>query len=95
MVYGMKATISIDRAGRLVLPKAMRSRMHLGQEETLEAELLGDEVILRRLIAEPARVVRENGRAVWDAPEAKATVEEIESVLMQGRRERDERASGL
>jgi AbrB family looped-hinge helix DNA binding protein len=95
MVYGMKTTIPVDRAGRLVLPKAIRSRMRLCPEESLEAELCGDEVILRRLIAQPARVVQENGRVVWDAPDAVATVEDIEQTLVRAREERDQRASGL
>jgi len=95
MVCGMKTTISMDRAGRLVLPKAIRSRMHLCPDEALEAELCGDEVILRRLIIQPARVVRENGRAVWDAPDAVATVEDVEQSLVRAREERDQRASGL
>lgn len=91
----MTARIPVDRAGRLVLPKALRSRMHLGETDLLEAEMRGDEVVLRRVTVPASRIVRENGRAVWDAPEASATHEEIEEALLRARRERDAKASGL
>lgn len=91
----MKATISIDRAGRFVLPKAFRSRLHLQEGDVLEAEMGGDEVCLRRVMVSPARILREGGRAVWDAPDAAASLEEIEQSIHRGRQERDARASGL
>lgn len=92
---GMKSTISVDRAGRLVLPKAFRVRMQLQGEDLLEAVLDGHEVRLRRVIANPSRIIREGGRAVWDAPDASASAEEIEWATLKGRNERDLRASGL
>ena len=91
----MKVTIPIDRAGRLVLPKAFRSRLHLREGDLLEAELGGDEVRLRRVMVSPSRIGREGGRAVWDAPGASASLAEIEQAMLRGRQERDDRASGL
>ena len=92
---GIKSTIPVDRAGRLVLPKAIRTRMQILEEDILEVEMDGDEVRLLRLIASPSRIIREGGRAVWDAPDASASIEEIERAMLRGRQERDVRASGF
>ena len=43
----MRATVTIDRAGRLVLPKKMRDALHLQPGSSLEVEQRDDEVVLR------------------------------------------------
>jgi len=91
----MKSTIPIDRAGRLVLPKAFRTRLHLEEGDLLEVELDAYGVRLRPLVASQSRMIRQNGRSVWDAPGASASIEEIEKTMNRGRNERDARASGL
>jgi AbrB family looped-hinge helix DNA binding protein len=58
----MNATLSIDRAGRLVLPKPVREQLQLEPGESLEMESFEDHVVLRP--------VRGNGsmrrkRGVW------------------------------
>jgi AbrB family looped-hinge helix DNA binding protein len=95
MVSAMKTAILVDKAGRMVLPKEFRTRLHLRGGDLLEAELGVDEIRLRRIVATPSRIVREDGRAVWDAPGASASVDELEQALHRGRDERDIRASGL
>ena len=42
----MKTTIAIDRAGRLVIPKGIRERMHLREGSRLCVELHGDRIEL-------------------------------------------------
>jgi AbrB family looped-hinge helix DNA binding protein len=37
----MKTTLTIDKAGRIILPKQIRDRMHLTAGSKLEAELIG------------------------------------------------------
>lgn len=37
----MKATLTVDKAGRIILPKRMRDSMHLAAGSRLEAELIG------------------------------------------------------
>jgi AbrB family looped-hinge helix DNA binding protein len=44
--YGIMK-VSIDRAGRIVIPKSVRREMHLEPGDTLELELQGDGVALR------------------------------------------------
>ena len=48
----MKSTVSIDKAGRLVLPKPLRERMRLGPGDNLLVESEGERIILRPVRAE-------------------------------------------
>ena len=43
----MNATLSIDRAGRLVLPKPVRQQLQLEPGESLELESFDDYIVLR------------------------------------------------
>ena len=47
-------TITIDRAGRLVVPKSLRERFNLVAGTELEIEVSGDCLRLRKVGAEPA-----------------------------------------
>jgi hypothetical protein len=48
----MKTTISMDAAGRLVLPKRIRQSLHAPRSAVFEAEVLGNRLEL--ILAEPA-----------------------------------------
>lgn len=85
----------MDKAGRVVLPKEIRARLHLRGGDLLEATVGADAVTLRPVRAAGARVIRHQGRAVWDAPGAAARLEDFEAALSRGREERDSRVSGL
>jgi AbrB family looped-hinge helix DNA binding protein len=39
--------VTLDRAGRIVLPKALRDELHLSPGDTLDLVVKGDEVTLR------------------------------------------------
>lgn len=55
-------TVTLDKAGRVVLPKRLRDELHLESGDTLELELEGDRLTLRPIrSASPLR--REQG--VW------------------------------
>lgn len=62
----MKIGISIDKAGRLVLPKEVRQKLDLQAGDLLDAELVANEVRLRRKLSSPAGFQRVEGRLVWD-----------------------------
>jgi AbrB family looped-hinge helix DNA binding protein len=91
----MKLRIPIDKAGRVVLPKEVRERLHLVAGDLLEVRMDGQHVSLHPKRSAPARIIREGKRAVWDAPGEYATLAEIEASMIRGRDERDRRASGL
>ena len=42
----MATTIPIDKAGRVVLPKAIRERMHLHEGSRLHVDVVGDKIEL-------------------------------------------------
>ncbi|MGA9352656.1 MAG: AbrB/MazE/SpoVT family DNA-binding domain-containing protein [Terriglobales bacterium] len=82
----MNATLSIDRAGRLVLPKPVREQLQLEPGESLEMESFEDHVILRP--------VRGNGlmrkkKGVWvfsgGAPLKASAVRETIQSIRKGR----------
>ena len=41
ILCGMQATLTVDKAGRIILPKRLRDSMHLTADSKLEAELIG------------------------------------------------------
>ena len=43
----MSSKVTLDRAGRVVLPKTVRDEMHLSPGDTLDLTVKGDEVTLR------------------------------------------------
>jgi len=84
----MTSKLSMDRAGRVVLPKAVRDRLHLEPGESLEMESFEDHIVLRPVRGHGA-MRKERGVWVFDSGEPlKASVvrETIRSV-------RDERSN--
>ncbi len=53
-------TVTIDRAGRIVVPKQFRDRFNLVPGTELEIEASGDGVTLRKVGAEPS-LIRKKG----------------------------------
>lgn len=58
----MRRTVSIDRAGRIVLPKQLRDDLRIEPGDALELEAKGDRVTLRPLRG--ASVLRKE-KGVW------------------------------
>lgn len=58
----MNVTVTIDKAGRVVIPKTLRDELHLEPGDALELQTEGDRVTLRPLqTATPLR----KERRVW------------------------------
>jgi AbrB family looped-hinge helix DNA binding protein len=50
----MTTKITVDRAGRIVIPKPLREKMGLGPGDTLQLESEGEQITLRPLRPKPA-----------------------------------------
>jgi AbrB family looped-hinge helix DNA binding protein len=88
----MKSKVTIDRAGRVVLPKALRDEMRLSPGDTLDLTVAGDEVILR-----PVRVASplQKERGVWVFRTGKPlSALETDSILREIRAKRQLRSGG-
>lgn len=60
----MTATVTIDSAGRLVLPKAMRDKLHLRAGSKLTADIVADKIELKPEPDDEVRMVRKGKRWV-------------------------------
>lgn len=74
----MKVTLTVDKAGRVVIPKEIREKMHLRNGSRLRLELVGDRLELSH---EPDEVQleRRGGRRVivgWEGYDAVQAVQE-------------------
>jgi AbrB family looped-hinge helix DNA binding protein len=58
----MGTKLTLDKAGRLVIPKGLREDLELGPGDTLEVECEADRIILRPLRSRPPL---EKERGVW------------------------------
>ncbi len=61
----MSSTIAMDRAGRLVIPKELRTTLHLEQSASFRAEVVGGRLELTPIVAEPElTVIQKHGLPV-------------------------------
>jgi AbrB family looped-hinge helix DNA binding protein len=58
----MDGKVTLDRAGRIVLPKGVRDELHLSPGDTLDFSVQGDEVTLRAR-RNPTPLQKERG--IW------------------------------
>jgi AbrB family looped-hinge helix DNA binding protein len=79
--------LTIDSAGRVLIPKAMRERMHLEAGDLLEIESAPDEIILRPVRAS-ASLQQERGVWVFRTGQRLAR-ETVDATLGEIREERD------
>ena len=89
----MQATITMDSAGRLVLPKAMRDRLHLRQGARLKAEVIADKIELTPTPDAGVRVERRGKRLLIIGSGAVAT-NDAAAAVRAAREEYDERLAG-
>ena len=88
----MSTTVTLDKAGRVVLPKALRDELRLEPGDTLELESAGDTVSLRPLRS-PTPLRRERGVWVFRTG-SKLTAQATGKVMREMREERDRRSAG-
>jgi AbrB family looped-hinge helix DNA binding protein len=88
----MIARLTLDKLGRIVLPKPMRDKLQLSAGDQLELESLDDRIVLRPLrrtgqLRKEHRVWVFHGGEALSAATVRRTIEQI-------RRERDEQNLG-
>lgn len=88
----MSSKVTLDRAGRVVLPKTLRDELHLSPGDTLDLTVKGDEVTLRpRRGATPLQ--KERGVWVFRTGEP-LTADETEETLRNIRAQRQRQNAG-
>lgn len=88
----MRSKVTLDQAGRVVLPKTLRDELHLSPGDTLDLMVKGDEVTLRpRRAATPLQ----KERGVWVFRTGKPlTADETQETLRNIREQRNHQNAG-
>jgi len=84
----MVAKLTLDKAGRVVLPKPLRDELQLSPGDALEVESRGEEITLRPIRGN-APLRKKNGIWVYRAGEPLAE-SVVEDTRRKVRRERDQ-----
>jgi AbrB family looped-hinge helix DNA binding protein len=88
----MNTTVTLDKAGRLVIPKMVRDKLHLDAGDALELEFEGQQMILRPArSASPLR--KEQGVWVFRTG-GKLSAATADQVLLDEREARDRENRG-
>ncbi len=82
----MTETVTIDKAGRLVLPKAIRDTLKLSPGDKLELNLSGDRVTLRPRHPEPP-LRRKQGVWVYSSDQP-LSAQEVRDAIRNTREQR-------
>lgn len=88
----MTAKLTLDKAGRIVLPKPVRDKLRLVPGDELELNTLDDQITLRPLRG-TAQLRKKLGVWVFHSGEP-LSASTVEETIEQIRRERDERNFG-
>jgi len=90
MVF-MNATVEIDKAGRIVVPKKLRDDLHLVPGTRLRIERSGDRLVFEPAISEPQLIMKDG---MWVVSGGQITVEDVNELIRQGYAERQARNTG-
>ena len=83
-----KQKITLDRAGRVLIPKKLRQDLHLGAGDVLQVESAGEEIRLRP-VRSKAVLKKERGVWVYQGEPAETSIPDLID------RERDQRTRAL
>ena len=94
----MFTTVTIDKAGRIVVPKELRDELHLVAGTTLQIERSGDGLTLSPVSHEAHLEIVNGTPLVFPATSSSKpflTTEMVNEIIAQGRLERGRRVMGL
>ena len=83
----MSETVTIDKAGRVIVPKKVRERLGLSGGDKLRMDVVGGKIEIERVEPESALIVAEDGLPMIQGAQKVDVVE----VLRQQREERVDR----
>lgn len=72
----MTTKLTLDKAGRVVLPKPLREQMHLAPGDTLQLETEGERITLRPLRPQ-ATLKKERGIWVYQGEPVEASIPDL------------------
>ena len=87
----MVTTATLDKAGRIVLPKPMRRELQLSPGDALEVESSQDQIVLRP--ARNGRMRKEHGVWIFDSGQP-LSAETVRKTIQRIRTERENRSLG-
>jgi AbrB family looped-hinge helix DNA binding protein len=76
----MTATLTLDKAGRVVLPKRLRDHLHLHAGSILRAEIVGDKIELAEEASSAQVIHKKDGLPViigWEGFDAAKAVRDM------------------
>ena len=88
----MNATLTIDKAGRIVLPKAVRDALQISPGDSLELESSDDHILLRPATGK-GRMYKKQGMWVFDSG-VPVSAETVNRTISRVRAERDRHVLG-
>jgi AbrB family looped-hinge helix DNA binding protein len=88
----MTTEITLDRAGRVLIPKSLRERLHLQPGDVLQLESQGDDITIRPQRSNPS-LVKERG--IWILSTGEPTAASIPDLIEEQRELRNRHVLGL
>ena len=72
----MTTKLTLDQAGRVLIPKTLRQELHIGPGDTLQIESEGDEITLRP-VRPKALLKKEHGVWVYQGEPSDASIADL------------------
>jgi AbrB family looped-hinge helix DNA binding protein len=86
----MTTKLTLDRAGRVLIPKTLRQELHLGPGDSLQLKSEGEEITLRP-VRPRALIKKEQGVWVYQGGPAHASIPDL---IDEGREKRSRELRG-
>jgi AbrB family looped-hinge helix DNA binding protein len=89
----MTAKLTLDKAGRVVIPKKVRDKLHMSAGDAFEFKSTDEQIVLKPM-REEGRMFKKRGMWVFHTGKP-LTLKEVNAVIESVREERDRQNMGL